>query len=120
MSLNKLYIGDVQALEMLEDEDIIDYIFSVVDSDETASNLTGFTDINLYIFDGDTKTKLLETLVVTDNLTIPTPASGEIVLNVDYSVDIDIDKGMYYYRLTYLDASSRPITVGKGPFEIIR
>jgi hypothetical protein len=118
--INKIYIGDVQDLELLFNEDVIAFTFAVTNADTTAYNFTGFTDVNLEVFDCDTKSKLLETLVKTDNLTIPTPANGLVLLSVDYSVDIDIDPGLYYYKLTYLDASSRPITVSLGEFNIIR
>ena len=119
-TVSKLYIGDEFNLELLFNEDVIDFTLAVTNSDESAYDFTGFTDINLYIYDAETQSKLLETLIATTNLTIPTPANGEVILNIDYSNDIDIDPGEYYAKLTYLDASSRVITVGLGPFEIVR
>lgn len=116
----KLYIGDIADLEALENEDVIDFVFAVTNADTTDYDFTGFTALNLFIFDTDTKTKLVETLINSTNLTIPSPTNGEVKLNIDYSADIDIAEGLYYYRLTYEDATSRPITVAKGDFNIIR
>jgi hypothetical protein len=116
MSYTKLYIGAETPLMAYKGDDIIGFTFTVTNSDDSAYDFTGYTDINLTIYNhrgGD----VLATLVATTNLTI---SSNVITLNADYSTDINIsDLSIHYYELTYLDASSRPITVCFGDFKII-
>lgn len=115
--VHNVYIGTRNDLQFLIGEDVINETFTVTNADGSAYDFTGFTDLNLYIFNGDTRSRLVKTLVATTNLTIPTPANGIILLNIDYSTDIGqtLKAEEYYYKLTYLDASSRPITVCFGP-----
>ena len=116
MAYTKIYIGANQDLSAYKGDDIIDFTFTVTDSDGADYDFTGFSDLNLIIYNhrgGD----VLATLVNTTNLTI----SGNVItLNADYSADIAInDLSIHYYELTYNDASSRPITVAFGDFKII-
>lgn len=116
MSYTKLYIGADQDLSAYKGDDIIDFTFTVTNSDDSAYDFTGYTDINMKIYDHRGGT-LKATLVATNNLTI---SSNVITLNADYSADIAInDIGLYYYEITYLDASSRPITICFGTLKII-
>lgn len=117
MSYTAFYIGKEKDIAIYKGDDLIDRTFTIKNNDGTAYDFTGYTDINLNIYKYSHRDKPLKTLTATTNLTI----SGNVItLNADYSADIDINKlGIYYYELTYLDASSRPITVCFGRFEII-
>jgi hypothetical protein len=120
--VHKVYIGTRNDLEFLMGEDVINETFTVKNADGSAYDFTGFTDVNLFIYNGDTRKRLVKTLVVDTNLTIPTPENGIILLNIDYSTDIGVTlkPEEYYYKLTYLDASSRTITVCFGPSKFRR
>lgn len=116
MAYTKIYRGQELDLSAYKGDDIINFTFTVTDSAGDAYDFTGYTDINMIIYDkrGGTADA---TLVATDNLTI---SSNVITLNADYSADIAITElGIYYYELTYNDASSRPITVAFGKFQLI-
>jgi len=116
MAYTKVYIGDNEDLAIYHGDDIIGFTFTVTNSDDSAYDFTGYTDINLKIYDYRGGTALV-TLVVTDNLTI---SSNVVTLNADYSADIALSElGLYYYELTYNDASSRPITVCFGKLKLI-
>lgn len=116
MAYTNIYIGDKEDLRMYMNDDIIGFTFTVKNSDSTAYDFTGWTDINLKIYTHRGGT-LKATLVKTTNLTI---SSNVVTLNADYSAEIYItETGNYYYELTYEDASSRPITIAYGDLMII-
>lgn len=115
MAYTKLYIGKEQDLSAYNGDDIIGFTFTVTDSAGDAYDFTGYTDINMIIYNhrgGSVKATL-----TSSNLSI----SGNVItLNADWSADIAIDDyEINYYELTYKDASSRPITVCFGKFQII-
>ena len=97
MSATKLYIGEKQDLELLVGDDVIDATFTVLNSDGSSYDFTGFTDINFYIYDYKARRFLRETFVNTTNLSI---SSNVITLKVDYSVDVDILPRLYYFKMT--------------------
>jgi len=110
-----VYIGATEHLTLLKDDDIIGFTFTVTNSDTTAYDFTGYTDQNLYIYSDKNKTNLVATILAAD-LVI---ASNVITWSSDYSVSIALDTDLYFYNLAYEDATSRPITVAKGNFEVI-
>lgn len=117
MAYSKLYIGADTPLALYKGDDIINFTFTVTNSDGSDYDFTGYTDVNLNIYKHSQRDKVLVALVNTTNLTI---AANVVTLNADYSTDIAIQSvGLYHYELTYLDASSRPITVCFGKLEII-
>ena len=117
MSNDKLYIGQEKGLTMLIDEDVIDATMTVTNADDTDYSFAGITDINMLIWDHQGG-PLLDTLVMTDNLTV---SSNIITLNVDYSADMTgvTLSGIYYFKITWNDASARPITVRFGNLKMI-
>lgn len=118
--MTKLYIGDRLDLELMYEEDIILFIFNILNADETVYDFTGFTDVYIEIYDANTKRKLQQSLVMNTNLTIPTPTNGQIEFKLDYNSDISIRTGEYYYRLSYLDTQGKKQSVIYGDFKIVR
>ena len=116
MSYVKTFIGEELDLMMYKGNDIIDFTFTVTNSDDSAYDFTGITDINLIIYDHRDGT-VLKTLVITDNLTV---ASNVVTLNADYSADINLDTSdLRYYELVWNDSASRPITICYNNLKIV-
>lgn len=115
MAFTNVYIGDTEDLKLLNGDDIIGFTFTVTNADSTPYDFTGNTDINLYIYTGRDRLTLLQT-ITSGSLSI---ASNVITWSSDYSADIALDNGSYYYTLTYEDASSRPITVAVGDLKVV-
>ena len=117
MAADKLYIGQEKDISMLLDEDVIAATMTVTNEDLSNYAFTGITDINMNIWDHEGGT-LLETLVITTNLTV---ATNVITVNVDYSVDMTgiTKRGLYYFKVTWNDASARPITVRFGTLKMV-
>ncbi len=109
---DKLYIGQEKEISMLIDEDVIDATMTVLNEDDSDYAFTGITDINMRIWDHKGGT-LLATLVITDNLVV---AGNVITINVDYSTDMTAitEAGINFFKMTWNDATSRPITVRFG------
>lgn len=116
MTYTNIYIGDEENLSMYMGDDIIGFTFTVTNSDDSAYDFTGWTDVNLKIYDHRGGT-VQATLVKTTNLTI---SSNVVTLNANYSDAIALSNlGLYYYGLTYEDASNRPITVCFGTLKLV-
>lgn len=118
MSYTDTFIGKAKPLRIYANIDVIDFTFTVLNNDESAYDFTGWTDINLKIYNHRGGT-LLETLVKTVNLTI---SSNVITLNIDWSEDMaaEIDTtDLLYYDLIFLDSSSRSIMISFGDFKVI-
>jgi len=115
MALTKVYIGATENLELFNGDDIIGFTFTVTNSDGSAYNFTGYTDQNLYIYADANRKVLLKTILAAD-LTI---SSNVITWSSDYSASIALENGLYYYSLTYEDATSRPVSVALGTLRIV-
>jgi hypothetical protein len=117
MSYTKIYIGDNEDLSMYMGDDIIGFTFTVTNSDDSAYDFTGYTDVYLKIYDhrgGALKA------TIANGATGVAISSNVITWNSDYSADIALTEvGLYYYELTYEDATSRPITVCFGDLKLI-
>ena len=115
MGYNKTYIGRKMDLGLFKGNDIINYTFTVTNSDETAYSFTGYTDINMKVYSDEDRTNILKT-ITTGSFSI---AAGVITWNTDYSAALDLNLGDYFYEFTYEDASNRPITISYGDFKIL-
>lgn len=115
MAQDTVYIGARLDLDLLAGDDVIDYQITVLDSNSANYGFTGISDINVYVYDFDGKDNtLLKTIPDGSGV----GQSGAIVtMNWDYSflfASIFNARRSYYYRCTYLDANSKPITVFYG------
>ena len=115
MSFTNVYIGDTENLSLLEGDDVISFTFTVTNSDASAYSFSGVSDQNMYIYSD----KYTDTLLVTIPAAQLVIASNVITWTSDYSADIALDTGAYYYVLTWEDATSRPITIALGDFKIV-
>jgi len=115
MAFTKVYIGDTEDLKLLDGDDIIGFTFTVTNADNTPYDFTGFTDQNLFIFTDKFRNTLVKTITAAQ-LAI---ASNIITWTSDYSADIALEIGNYYYTLTYEDATSRPITIVVGDLKVV-
>ena len=108
MAITELTLGNPEDLILLKDDDVTAFIFTVTDADGAAFDFTGYTDVDfdIYRFNGDASQV---------NLT-PTISSNEVTLTIDYSADITgtLNKGRYFYKLTYKDASNYIQTISYG------
>lgn len=117
MAYTNIYIGDEQDLALYMNDDIIGFTFTVTNSDDSAYDFTGYTDVYLKIYNTRGRDLLATIANGASGVSI---SSNVVTLNADYSADIAItETGIYYYELTYEDASSRPITVSYGKLKVI-
>ena len=117
MSFTKVYIGEDKPLAIYMNVDINGFTFTVTNSDDTAYDFTGLTDLNLKIYDHRGGT--LEATIV-NGATGVAAAANVITWNSDYSVDILITKlGIHYYDLIWEDSNSKPILIAFGDLKII-
>ena len=117
MAFNKVYIGTQTDLSLYKGDDIIGFTFTITNSDDSAYDFTGLTDLNLIIYDHRGGTA---EATITNGATGVSAASNVITWNSDYSADININVlGMHYYELTWEDSNSKPITVCYGKMKII-
>jgi hypothetical protein len=115
MALTKVYIGATENLELYNGDDIISFVFTVTNADNTAYSFTGYTDINLYIYADKNRKMLVKTILAADFVI----STNTITWSSDYSASIALENGIYYYSLTYEDATSRPISIAVGSLRVI-
>lgn len=89
--------------------------FDVLDADEDPEDLTDYT-AEMQVRRAATSAADL-VLDCTANLSIPSPASGQIVLDLS-AADTDLQPGRYYYDLV-LVASGEPEQLLEGIFDIV-
>ena len=120
MATTKIYIGDNEDLQLYENDDVIDFVFNVFQSDGSSDyDFTGITDENLKVYDRRGG-KLLLTIADAGSPTGIAQTNNDITLNIDWSADMGaFDIGAYYYELVWEDSSNRPITVSFGKWIII-
>lgn len=109
------YIGARLDIDLLAHDDVIDFQVTVLDSNDAAYGFTGITDINVYVYDFDGKDNTLMKTIA-DGSGVG-QASNVVTLDFDYSflfASIFNPRRSYYYKCTYLDANSKPITVFYG------
>ena len=115
MAYTNIFIGAQSDLKMYMGDDIIGFTFTVTNADTTAYDFTGYTDQYLKIYNHRGGT--LEVTIAAADLTI---ASNVITWSSDYSATIALtDLDIYYYELTYEDATSRPITIAYGNLNLV-
>jgi len=77
------YIGARLDIDILSDEDVINFVVEVFNADNTDYAFTGITDINFYIWDYNGKGQtLLKT--ITDGNGV-SQSSNDVTLDFDYS-----------------------------------
>ena len=117
MTFNKVYIGQELPLSIRKGEDVLDQIFTVLDTDGSAYDFTGFTDLNMIFYDRRGG-KVIATVV---NAATGVDISANVITwNSVYATDLAMrDLGLYFYEMQHKDANSKIIDTFFGPLKVI-
>ena len=113
MSCAALYNGDKNfCMIFKQGEDVVDFLFTVLNKDGTPFDFTGLTQIQIEVYSSESLARQLA--VLTDLI----PNVNVLTFNMDW-VDLDQPLGTTYQQMTYLDANLKIRTLEFGPSTII-